>query len=74
MAWMGFGAIAWALWTTRNKALIEGQIIRHPADLLYKNVSFLQLWKILTRPQDRRGVEELVTRIRAKCVELRRAP
>jgi hypothetical protein len=71
MAWLGFGAIAWSLWTTRNKALMEGQFIWHPADLLYKLVSFLQLWKLVAKPQDRGHVEELVSRVRARCTELR---
>lgn len=34
MAWLGFGALAWALWTTRYKDLIEGKFFRHPSDLL----------------------------------------
>ncbi|VAH70705.1 unnamed protein product [Triticum turgidum subsp. durum] len=33
----------------------------------------VELWKLFTRPQDREGVEELVTRIQAKCTDLRRA-
>ena len=74
MTWLGFGAIAWALWTTRNKALIEGQFIKHPADLLYKMVSFMQLWKLLAKPQDRGDVQELISKVRARCTELRRPP
>ena len=46
MAWLGFGALAWSLWTTRSKALIEGVFIRHLADMLYKMVSFLRLRKL----------------------------
>ena len=63
MAWVGFGAIAWALLITRNKALIEGLFIRHPADLLYKMVYFLQLWKLLARNTDRGRVEELASKV-----------
>ena len=73
MAWMGFGAMAWVLWTTRNKALIEGQFIRHPAELLYKLVFFLQSWKLLTKSQDKGHVKVLFTRVHARCTELRRA-
>ena len=51
---------------TRNKALIEGQLIRHPVDLLYKRVSFLQLWKLLARIKDRLHVEQLISRLRAQ--------
>ena len=70
MTWLG--AIAWALWTMRNKALIEGQFIKHPADILYKMMSFMQLWKLLARPKDRGRVRELVAKVRARCTELRR--
>ena len=73
IAWLRFRAIAWALWTTRNKALIEGHF-KHPADLLYKMVSFLQLWKLLAKLQDRGHVQELVTKVRARCTEMRRPP
>ena len=73
LAWLGVGALAWSLWTTRNKATIEGIFLRHPADVVYKLVILLQLWKGLTRQRARPGVERLIARLKAKCAELRRA-
>ena len=46
-ACVGFAALAWSLWRTRNKAIIEGIFFRHPADVMYKLVILLQLWKLL---------------------------
>lgn len=43
LAWMIFAALSWALWHIRNKALIEGILIKHPVDALYKMTIFLQL-------------------------------
>jgi hypothetical protein len=43
--WVLFLAQSWALWTTHNKLTIEKKVINHPADIIYKTVIFLQLWR-----------------------------
>lgn len=41
ISWLIFSPMSWALWQIRNKALIEGIFIKHPADALYKMIIFL---------------------------------
>lgn len=41
MAWIGMGAVSWALWNACNKALIERIVFKHPANLIYKIVILL---------------------------------
>lgn len=47
MAWVGVGAMSWALWNAHNKALIEGIVFKHAAGRIYKIVILLQLWRAL---------------------------
>jgi hypothetical protein len=42
--WALFLAQSWALWTIRNKLVIERKVINHPADIVFKSSIFLQLW------------------------------
>jgi hypothetical protein len=50
---MLFIAQSWALWRIRNKLAIESRVMRHPADVIFKTMLFLQLWLPLARPLDR---------------------
>lgn len=70
LAWVGFAALARSLWTTCNKALIDRKLFRYPADLMYKLVILLQLWKLLASPKDRPHVEQLISRLRDRCGDL----
>lgn len=72
MAWMGFPALALIMWNTRNKALIEGKLFQHSADLIYKMVIILQLCKLLAKQKDRPRVEKLIVWLQGQCTELRR--
>lgn len=52
MAWFCFATMAWELWHIRNKALIEGIFIKHPADAICKMTIFMQPWRTLSRSSD----------------------
>jgi len=60
-----FSMVAWALWTNRNKMMIEKIFPTSPIDVLYKSdLFFLQKWRILLCKADRGKLE--VTRERRK--------
>jgi hypothetical protein len=50
--WALFAAQSWALWLTRNKLSIELKLIKHPADIIFKTLVFLQLWTPSARSRD----------------------
>lgn len=72
ITWLVFAAMAWALWQIRNKALIEGKFIKHPADAMYKMTIFLQLWVLLSKSTDASTIEELIHALRTLAARLRR--
>lgn len=55
---------------TRNKFTIEHVFPNKPADVLFKLVSLLQLWKSLTREQDKEATELLISRVRALAISI----
>ena len=44
--------MAWTLWTTRNKMVIERVFPRRASDSFFKFLAFLQHWHPLARPRD----------------------
>jgi hypothetical protein len=52
LLWTLFVAQSWALWLTRNKFSIEGVFPRQPADVVFKLVLTLQLWRPLQNRKD----------------------
>jgi len=56
--------VCWALWTTRNKRVVEGKFPRYPTELLIKSNMFLQRWKTLLRGNDLVKIEEWVAQVK----------
>ena len=54
-----FVIVAWAMWTTRNKIMIQKCFPRSPIVTLYKVNSFMQKWWVLLRVPDRRKLQAL---------------
>ena len=52
-SWVLFPALCWALWTTHNKLTIESRAAKHPDDVVYKMLMFLQAWTKLAKHQYR---------------------
>jgi hypothetical protein len=50
--WSLLAAQSWALSLTRNKLSIESKLIKHPADIIFKTLMFLQLWTPTARSRD----------------------
>ena len=68
-----FAAMAWTLWHARNKAVIEGRFIKHPVDIIYKMIIFMQLWKPLNKTEDASTIEVLLEKFCTLVSQLRQA-
>ena len=64
VVWALFVAQSWTLWNIRNKLSIERRIIKHPADVIYKTLIFLQLWCLNAKDKDRPRLEALVGKLK----------
>ena len=71
--WVGFAAMCWSLWTTRNKFTIEHVFPAKPADCLFKTCIFLQQWRLLTKEEDRDAFDDMAPKIRATATSLSQA-
>jgi hypothetical protein len=60
LMWIFFAAQSWALWTTHNKFTIERKFPRQPADITFKLMLSLQLWRPLQKPKDLGALDELI--------------
>ena len=65
LLWILLLAQSWALWLVRNKLTIESKTLSHPADIIYKTIIFLQLWKLNTKAQDKEGLDWMTSELRA---------
>jgi hypothetical protein len=69
--WTLFLALAWAMWTTRNKLIFKRKILKHPADLIFKSIIFLQLWQPLAKEGDKGALLWMENELRSLHAALR---
>ena len=76
VCWIVVSLLFWALWLTRNKLTIGRKVMRHPADLIYKILMFLQCWMGLSKERDRDALQAVVGELKAIYTSLppRREP
>ena len=65
LCWIIVCTMFWALWLTRNKLTIEHKVLRHPADLLFKMLMFIQCWARLSKDRDQAALLEMAGELRA---------
>ena len=58
--WLVFAAMTWALWTIRNKMVIERVFLRHASDSVFKFLAFLQQWHPLCRQRDSERLDDML--------------
>jgi hypothetical protein len=58
--WFMFAALAWTLWSTRNKMVIEKIFLCQASDSVFKMLAFLQLWYTLYRQWYRERVDGML--------------
>jgi hypothetical protein len=54
-----FASFAWALWTCRNKMMIEKHFPKAPTDVMYTAVSFMQKWSYLLKDGDMKHIVQM---------------
>jgi hypothetical protein len=59
-----FSVDAVVLWTTRNKFLIEAKFPKHPANVVFKTIIFLQLWRPLAKEKVHSMLDEAVAKLK----------
>ena len=72
--WSCLGALAWAMWLTRNKIAIEGIFPSHPANILYKCNILMQQWSLLAKHKDADKMKQAQDRLRQVYVLAREPP
>uniref|UniRef100_A0A452Y7P4 Uncharacterized protein n=1 Tax=Aegilops tauschii subsp. strangulata TaxID=200361 RepID=A0A452Y7P4_AEGTS len=65
LRWLCVGVLAWTLWTVRNRLVIQRSPLRRVTDAIFKMCGFLQLWRPLSRIQDRNAINTLISDLRA---------
>ena len=63
--WVTLGTLAWTLWCTRNKLVIERVILCRVTDVIYKMCGFLQLWRPLSKRCDRGVIDNIMAGLRS---------
>ena len=72
--WLEIGTLAWTLWTIRNRFVIQRIPLRRATDALFKLSGYLQLWRPLSRPQDRDAISAFIADLRSMAVRLSPPP
>jgi hypothetical protein len=72
MVWVGAAATMWSLWTTRNKLIFEGRLVKKHAAIVYRMISFLQLWRPLWDERFRLAIDWVISRCKRRLPRLSR--
>ena len=68
--WLCVGVLAWTLWNIRNKLVIQKVPLRRATDAIFKLCGYLQLWRPLSRPQDRDVITALLSDLRSMALRV----
>jgi hypothetical protein len=60
------GTICWFLWLNRKEWVFNDKIISAPCVIVYRLISFMQRWRILSNGQGRRELEEIIDKDKEK--------
>ena len=72
--WVAMGTLAWTLWNSRNKLVIERVIPCRVTDAIYKMCGFLQLWRPLSKRRDRDVIDNIIMVLRSLAAALAPLP
>ena len=67
---VGWAAICWSLWTTRNKFTIEHIFPANPVSCLFKANVFLQQWRSLTKEGDCQAFDDMLSKMKSTTSSL----
>ena len=69
---VGFAAICWAIWKTRNRVTFEKYKLRSPAEIWFLASSLISYWAGLQKPQDKKILTEGAAKMRETATTLSR--
>ena len=70
VCWIVVSLLFWALWLVRNKLSIEHKVLRHPADLIFKMLMFLQFWARLSKEREQVALQAVAGDLKALYASL----
>lgn len=62
-----FGCVARRLWLIRNNLAFNNVVISSPDVGLYRVISFMQKWKILSKEKGQQWIEAMIQRLNTNC-------
>ena len=65
LCWIIVSFLFWALWIIRHKLTIEKKVLRHPADLIFKILMFLQFWSSLSKEREQEALQAMAGELKA---------
>lgn len=57
-----YTALARTLWHVRNKMAIEKTFPKHPIDVTYNFISYMQRWRVLTKGNAQLKIDKVIDR------------
>jgi hypothetical protein len=64
--WTLFAAQSWALWTTRNKFILESKFPKQLANLIFKTFLFMQQWRVWQKAKMLSILDEMIALLKAR--------
>jgi hypothetical protein len=62
--WVFFLVQSLALWNIHNNLTIEKKVLNHPADIIYKNVIFLEFWSLKFKAMEKQNLNWMARELR----------
>jgi hypothetical protein len=65
-----FGCLAWSLWLIRNDFVFNEVIISSPSIGIFRTISFMQKWRILSKEKDQPWINTVITKLKLRLSSL----
>lgn len=66
-----FGCLSWSLWLIRNDLVFNDITIASPDVGIFRAISYMQKWRILSKAEDQPGIDATMTKLRLRLSSLR---
>jgi hypothetical protein len=66
-----FGCLAWSLWLIRNEFVFQNLVISSLNVGLFRAISFLQKWTMLSKETERQWIDMMIQRLSLRLSSLR---
>jgi hypothetical protein len=65
------GCLTWSLWLIRNNFVFNNSLISNPDVGIYRAISFMQKWNILSKEKERVWIDMVITKLKRRLASLR---